>query len=386
MTIKVTTWGESHGPAIGAVIEGCPSNLKLSEKDIQKEVDRRKPALFSKISTLRREKDKVRILSGVFEGKTLGTPISLMVENHDVKSKDYSRIKDIYRPGHADYTYDLKYGIRDYRGGGRASGRETVARVMAGAVAKIILEDYCKKHSLPKIEIFGHTVQVGNIKAKKFDKSYIEKNELRCADKEKTKEMIDLIEHIRFKEGDSIGACIEIIIKNPPKGIGEPIFNKLNAKLAGAMMSIGSVKGVEIGAGFKVVEMKGSENNDQMEIKNGKVTFLSNNAGGILGGISTGEDIVLRLAIKPVPSISKELKTIDAKRSEVSIASKPFCEAKHTTSKVFSYKNTTIKTLGRHDTCLAPRIIPVAEAMAAIVLTNMDEKTPVFEVMSLSTD
>lgn len=345
---KVTTWGESHGPALGAVIEGCPANLVLSEKDIQKELNRRKPALSSKISTSRREKDKIKILSGVFEGKTLGTSISLIVENNDINSKDYSKIKNLYRPGHADYTYDLKYGIRDYRGGGRSSGRETVARVMAGAVAKIVLEDYCKRHSLPKIEIFGHTVQVGNIKATKFDKTFIEKNELRCADKEKTKKMMDLIEKTRFSEGDSIGACIEIIIKNPPKGLGEPVFEKLDAELAKGMMSIGAIKGVEIGAGFKVVEMKGSENNDQMEIKNGKIKFLSNNAGGILGGISTGEDIVIRLAIKPVPSISKELKTITS-----------------------SHKNTTIKTLGRHDTCLAPRIIPVAESMATIILADM---------------
>lgn len=345
---KVTTWGESHGPALGAVIEGCPTNLALSEKDIQEELNRRKPASSSKISTSRKEKDQVHILSGVFEGKTLGTPISLIVENNDVNSKDYSKIKNLYRPGHADYTYDLKYGIRDYRGGGRSSGRETVSRVMAGAIAKIILEDYCKKHSLPKIEIFGHTVQVGDIKAEKFDKSYIEKNELRCADKEKTKEMMELIEKMKFNEGDSIGACIEIIIKNPPKGLGEPIFDKLDAELAKAMMSIGAVKGVEIGAGFKVVEMKGSENNDQMEIKDGKVKFLSNNSGGILGGISTGEAIVIRLAIKPVPSIKKELKTITS-----------------------AFKNAKIKTLGRHDTCLAPRIIPVAEAMAAIILTDM---------------
>jgi chorismate synthase len=334
---KITTWGESHGPAIGVVIDGCPPGIKLSEKDIQIEVDRRKPASSSKISTSRKEKDKVHILSGVFEGKTTGTPISLMVENKDTRSQDYSSIKNLYRPGHADYTYDLKYGIRDYRGGGRASGRETLARVMAGAVAKKLLT---------KTEIFGHTIQVGSIKAEKFNKADISKNELKCADSGCAKEMIKYIEKIR-KQGDSVGAIIEIIIKNPPKGLGDPVFDKLDAQLAASMMSIGAVKGVEIGAGFKVAEMKGSEDNDQMEAKKGKVKFLSNNSGGILGGISTGQDIVIKLAIKPVPSISKKLKTVTK-----------------------SGQSSTIQTLGRHDCCLAPRIIPVAEAMAALVLAD----------------
>lgn len=338
---KVTTWGESHGPAIGAVVQGCPPNLKLTEKDIQTEVNRRKPAKSSKVSTTRREKDAVKILSGVFEQKTTGTPISLIVENKDTRSKDYEKIKNVYRPGHADLTYDLKYGIRDYRGGGRASGRETLARVMAGAIAKKILKEKAKT------EIFGHTIQVGEIQAQKFNKSYIEKNELRCADKEKTKEMMKLVEKVRFNEGDSIGSIIEIIVKNPPKGLGEPVFNKLDAELAKAMMSIGAVKGVEIGSGFQATVAKGSENDDQMEAKSGKIKALSNNCGGILGGISTGEDIVIRLAIKPVPSISKKLKTVTNKG-----------------------KNTTIKTLGRHDCCLAPRIVPVAESMAAIVVTD----------------
>jgi chorismate synthase len=338
---KVTTWGESHGPAIGAVVQGCPPNLKLSEKDIQKEVDRRKPAKSSKISTTRREKDKVQILSGLFEGKTTGTPISLIVENKDTRSKDYKKIKNVYRPGHADFAYDLKYGIRDYRGGGRSSGRETLARVMAGAIAKQILKEKAKA------EVFGHTIQVGNIKVNKFNKSFIEKNELRCADRDKCKEMIEFIKKVRFNEGDSIGSIIEIIVKNPPKGLGEPVFDKLDAELAKAMMSIGAVKGVEIGSGFHSAEMKGSENNDQMYTKNGKIKALTNNCGGILGGISTGEDIVIRLAIKPVPSISKKLKTVTNKG-----------------------KNTTVQTLGRHDCCLAPRIIPVAESMAAIVLAD----------------
>lgn len=335
---KITTWGESHGPASGVIIDGCPPSIKLSEKDIQKDVNRRRPAAGSKISTTRREEDQVIIQSGVFEGKTTGTPISLMVQNQDMRSKDYSQIKDLYRPAHADYTYDLKYGFRDYRGGGRSSGRETLARVMAGAVAKKLL---------PKTEIFGHTIQVGDIKATNFDKKFIEKNEMRCADPKAAEKMIKLVENIRFKSGDSIGAIIEIIIKNPPKGLGEPVFDKLDAELAKAMMSIGAVKGVEFGAGFAVATMKGSQNNDQMEKKSGKTHFLSNNAGGILGGISSGEDIVIRLAIKPVPSISLKLKTISK-----------------------SDKNSEIATLGRHDCCLAPRIIPVAEAMAAVVLAD----------------
>lgn len=338
---RITTWGESHGPATGVVIDGCPAGLALTENDIQKEVNRRKPAEGSKISTTRREEDKVEILSGIFEGKTTGTPISLIVFNKDTRSQDYSKIKELYRPGHADLTYDLKYGFRDYRGGGRSSGRETLARVMAGAIAQKLLKQ------VNKTEIIGHTIQVGNIIAKEFDKSFIEKNELHCADRKITSKMSKLIEKLRFKEGDSIGAIIEIIIKNPPKGLGEPVFDKLDAKLAQAMMSIGSIKGVEIGSGFKAAALKGSENNDQIQ-KNGKVKFLSNHSGGILGGISSGEDIVIRLAIKPVPSISKKLQTISK-----------------------SGKNTFIQTLGRHDCCLAPRIIPVAQAMAGLVLADM---------------
>lgn len=338
---RITTWGESHGPSTGAIIDGCPAGLALTEAEIQKEVERRRPQAGSKITTTRREADQVHILSGVFEGKTTGTPISLMVNNEDTRSKDYSNIQDKYRPSHADYTYDLKYGFRDYRGGGRSSGRETLARVMAGAIAKKILK------LKSKTEIFGHTIQVGEIKAKTFEKSFIEQNELRCADPVAAVKMQKMIEKIRFTEGDSIGAIIEIIIKNPPKGLGEPVFDKLEADLAKAIMSIGAVKAIEIGAGFSVATMKGSENNDQMQTKGGKVKFLSNHSGGILGGISTGEDIIIRLGIKPVPSISKALKTITK-----------------------SGKNTEIATLGRHDCCLAPRIIPVAESMAALVLAD----------------
>lgn len=345
---RITTWGESHGPATGVIIDGCPSGLSLAENDVQKEVERRRPAQDSKVATARREKDQVQILSGVFEGKTTGTPISLLVNNEDTSSKDYSNIQDKYRPSHADYTYDLKYGFRDYRGGGRSSGRETLARVMAGAIAKKILLQKAKTI------ILGHTVQVGEIKAKTFTsenllklRSTIEQNELRCADPLATTKMQKFIEKIRFTEGDSVGAIIEIIVKNPPKGLGEPVFDKLDAELAKAMMSIGAVKAVEIGSGFSSATLKGSENNDQITVKGGKVKFLSNNSGGILGGISTGEDIIIRLGIKPVPSISKPLKTITK-----------------------SGENTKIATLGRHDCCLAPRIIPVAESMAALVLVD----------------
>ncbi|MFA6917429.1 MAG: chorismate synthase [Candidatus Gracilibacteria bacterium] len=337
---RVTTWGESHGVAYGVVIDGCPAGLYISEKEIQEEVNRRKPLAGSKASTSRIEEDKIRILSGIFEGKTLGTPISIIVENKNTKSGDYEALKSVYRPGHADYSYDLKYGIRDPRGGGRSSGRETISRVMGGAVAKKIL----RKHS--GTEFFGHTIQVGHIQAKKFDKKHLGNDPIRCADKEVSVKMMKLIDKLR-KEGDSIGAIVEIIIKNPPKGLGEPVFDKLSAELAKAMMSIGAVKGVEIGDGFKVATMKGSENNDQMRTTSGKVKFLSNHSGGILGGISTGADIVLRLAIKPVASISKKQKTITK-----------------------SGKNTTVQIFGRHDCCLAPRIIPVAESMAALVLAN----------------
>lgn len=339
--LSITTWGESHGEALGVVIDGCQAGLKITNRDIQKEIEKRKPRKSSTSGTSRIEEDKIKILSGVFEGKTTGTPICIMVENKNLRSEDYAAIKNLYRPGHADYTYDLKYGFRDYRGGGRASGRETIGRVMAGAVAKKLL----KKLS-PKTEIFGHTIQVGTIKTKIFKKSEIEKNELKCADSKASKKMLKLIAKLK-KEGDSIGAIVEIIIKNPPPKLGEPVFNKLDAELAKAMMSIGAVKGVEIGSGFKAATMKGSENNDEMRIKNGQIRFLSNNSGGILGGISTGQDIIIRLAIKPVSSIRKPLKTITS-----------------------SGKNTIIKTFGRHDICLAPRIIPVAESMAAIVLAN----------------
>ncbi len=304
---RITTWGESHGPAIGVVIDGCPTGIKLNEKDIQKELDRRKPG--KKLTTKRSEDDKVEILSGVFEGKTTGTPISLMVRNKDQKSKDYSKIKNKYRPSHADFTYDAKYGIRDYRGGGRASARETIGRVAAGAIAQKII---------PKIKITA---------------------KLLSPDKK-------TIEAVR-KAGDSVGGLIECTIKNIPAGLGSPVFEKLDAKLAGAMLSIPGTKGFEIGSGFKCVEMRGSEHNDEFITKNGKITTKTNHAGGILGGISSSTNIVFRVAFKPTASISKKQQTIDKK------GTKKFIEIE-----------------GRHDPCIALRAIPIVKAMATLVIAD----------------
>lgn len=334
----VTTWGESHGPALGCVIDGCPAGISLSEKDIQKDLDRRKPGQ-SNITTQRQESDTVQILSGVFEGKTTGTSISLIVYNQDQRSADYSKIKNIFRPGHADYTFQQKYGIRDYRGGGRSSGRETLARVAAGAVAKKVLEPN-------KIQFIAHTKQVGNIIAKNFDPKQIDKNIIRCADKVAAEKMITAIEKVK-KTGDSLGGIIELIIKYVPVGLGEPVFDKFNAELAKSLMSIGAVKGIEFGTGFSVATKKGSENNDLMVSTNGKLNFLTNNSGGTLGGITTGQDIVVRLAIKPTSSICLRQKTVDV-----------------------DYKNTNIEVTGRHDPCLCPRIVPVVEAMAALTVAD----------------
>jgi len=303
-SFKVTTWGESHGKALGAIVDGCPAGLKLDEKDIQIELERRKPN-NSRMSTKRKESDKVEILSGIFEGKTTGMPISMIVHNKNARSRDYSNIKDVYRPGHADFAYQQKYGIRDYRGGGRSSGRETVSRVMAGAIAKIILA----KH---KCKVKGSVVNTGELVS-----------------------------------GDSCGGLCEIVVKNAPKGLGEPVFDKLDADIAKAIMSSGSVKGVEIGAGFSVSEMRGSESNDEYEMRRGRIRTKTNNAGGILGGISTGEDIIVRFPVKPPASIGKKQKTVTLRGRSKSIQIK-----------------------GRHDACIAPRVVPVAESMIAIVLVD----------------
>mgnify|MGYP006095026965 CR=1 FL=1 len=335
-----TSFGESHGPAIGCVIDGCPPLIEIEEQDIQKDLDRRRPGT-SKFVTQRNEPDKVKILSGIFEGKTTGTPIALLIENQDQKSKDYSDIKDKFRPSHADYTYFKKYGIRDYRGGGRSSARETAVRVAAGAVAKKFL----KKHN---IEITGYISQIGSIKIDKNNINYnqISKNDFFCPDINKVTELEDYLTKIK-KEGDSIGAIIEIVAKNVPAGLGEPVYNKLDTALAAAMMSINAVKAVEIGSGFDVATKRGSEVSDEISMDGDEVSFSNNNSGGILGGISSGQDIIIRFAVKPTSSILKEKNTIDKFGN-----------------------NTTLITKGRHDPCVGIRAVPIGEAMAACVLLD----------------
>ncbi len=331
---RVTTWGESHGKAIGAVVDGCPSKMPLSEPDIQKELDRRKPGRGGATSP-RREDDRVEILSGVFEGKTTGTPVSMIIYNRDQSSSDYSQIRDLFRPGHGDVTYQKKYGIRDYRGGGRASGRETAARVAAGAIARKILDN-------EGVEIIAFTRELGGIAAKAGALSEVGQNGLLCPDSEASREMESRIEAAR-RAGDSLGGIVEILVRGCPAGLGEPVFDKIDADLAGALMGIGTVKGVEIGAGFDAARMSGSLCNDPITGQG----FASNNAGGILAGITNGDDIVIRVACKPIASIEKEQQTID-------IDGRP----------------ATITTRGRHDVCVIPRIIPVCEAMVAIILTD----------------
>ncbi|MCH8028546.1 MAG: chorismate synthase [Candidatus Dadabacteria bacterium] len=336
---RITTWGESHGPALGVVVDGCPAGLALSSEDIQVELDRRRPAQ-SAITTQRKEPDEVQILSGVFEGKTLGTPISMIVHNYDVISKSYEDIKDTYRPGHADYTYDEKYGLRDYRGGGRSSARETVGRVAAGAIAKKIL-------ALEGINTTGFVKQVGHIVAEDIDFGEIEKNPVRCPDARKAPEMIKLIEGVR-REGDSIGGVVEVQTTGLPQGLGDPVFNKLDADLASSLMSIGGIRGFEVGMGFDVARRRGSEANDLMYMGgDGRLRFRTNNAGGLLGGITNGEDLVVRIAIKPTSSIPKPQETVD---------------------KYGNPKELVVK--GRHDPCLCPRAVPIAEAMVNLVLVD----------------
>lgn len=336
---RFTTWGESHGEAIGCVIEGVPPLISLSEADIQPWLDKRKPGQ-SRFTTQRRESDTVKILSGVFEGKTTGTPISLVIFNEDQRSKDYSDIKDKFRPGHADYTYWKKYGIRDYRGGGRSSARETAMRVAAGAIARKIIGN--------KVRIRGALVQMGSEKINRnnWDWKEIEKNSFWCPDKKAAKKWESYLDGVR-KKGSSCGAVIEIVAEGVPAGLGNPIYDKLDADLAKAMMSINAVKGVEIGAGFMAAELSGEENSDEMRAEKGKVKFLSNNAGGILGGISSGQDVVVRFAVKPTSSILRPMKTIDK-----------------------NSKNTEIMTKGRHDPCVGIRAVPVGEAMMSLVLAD----------------
>jgi chorismate synthase len=336
---RFTSWGESHGPAIGCVVDGAPARLPLGETDIQPWLDRRKPGR-SRFTTQRSESDRVRILSGVFEGLTTGTPISLLIENEDARGKDYDATKDKFRPGHADYAYWMKYGIRDYRGGGRSSARETAVRVAAGAVARKILG--------PGIAIRGALVQVGPhaVDRTRWDWAAIEDNPFWCPDRQAAQTWEGFLDEVR-KRGSSTGAVIEVVASGVRPGLGEPIYDKLDADLARAMMSINAVKAVEIGAGLTAATLSGEENADEMRIEDGKPVFLSNNAGGILGGISTGQDIVVRFAVKPTSSILISRRTIDIHGNE-----------------------TEISTKGRHDPCVGIRAVPVGEAMMAVVLAD----------------
>ena len=331
----VTSFGESHGPVLGCVVDGCPPGMSLSEEDMQKDLDRRKPGQ-SRFTTQRREDDAVKILSGVFKGKTTGTPIGLLIENTDQRSKDYSKIKDQFRPAHADYTYQKKYGIRDYRGGGRASARETAMRVAAGAIAKKYLLEACGT------QVRGYLSQLGPIKIDTVDYAEIEQNPFFCPDLTKVPQMEEYMAALG-KEGNSIGARITVIARNVPVGLGEPIFDRLDAEIAKALMSINAVKGVEIGAGFDSIEQKGSEHRDEITEEG----FLSNNAGGILGGISSGQDIIANLALKPTSSIRIPGKSINIVGEAAEVV-----------------------TTGRHDPCVGIRATPIAEAMMAIVLMD----------------
>jgi chorismate synthase len=335
---KVTTFGESHGVAIGAIIDGVCAGLELSSNDIQKELNRRKPGQ-SKVTTQRQEADQVQILSGVFEGKTTGAPIGLLIYNKGANSKDYAALKNIFRPGHADFVYEKKYGVRDWRGGGRASGRETAMRVAAGAIAKKIL-------SQKKIKIVGWVKEIGGVVAKKIDFNAIEKNIVRSPDATAAKQMIEKIEEAR-QAGDSLGGIVEVVVKGCPVGLGEPVFDKLSARLAAGVMSIGAVKGVEIGAGFESALMLGSEFNDIPCLKGGCVQLKTNNSGGISAGISNGEDIILRVAIRPTCSIARSQQAL---------------------SKDMKIKALAIK--GRHDPCICPRAVVVVEALVALVLVD----------------
>lgn len=339
---RITTFGESHGAALGVVIDGCPPNLPFNEQTILAELARRKPGQ-SAITTERKEDETIEVLSGIFEGKTTGTPIAIVVRNKDQRPQDYDALKDVYRPSHADYTYEKKYGIRDYRGSGRASARETVARVIAGAIAKQILQGY-------GISITAYVSQVAHIKVVKpyteLDLSLTETNIVRCPDETVAQQMIRLIDDVKA-EGDSVGGTVSCVIKGTPVGLGDPVFDKLHADLGKAMLSINACKGFDIGSGFESITMKGSEHNDVFMSANGKISTGTNHAGGVLGGISNGEDIYFRCAFKPVSTISKEQQTVDNHAQE-----------------------TKLSALGRHDPCVLPRAVPIVENMAALVLVD----------------
>lgn len=338
---KISTFGESHGPAIGVVIDGCPAGLPIDETFIQTELDRRKPGQ-SKITTQRKESDTFKILSGVFEGKSTGTPIALVIENEDQRSKDYSHIQNTFRPSHADYTYEAKYGIRDYRGGGRSSARETAARVAAGAIAKLLLKEL-------GVTISAYVSQVGEIKTDhytKLDLTKTEDNIVRCPDPVIAEKMIELIDQVRL-DRDTIGGLVTCVVKNTPVGLGEPVFDKLHAELGKAMLSINAVKGFEYGSGFEGITLRGSQHNDAFYKEGDTIRTKTNHSGGIQGGISNGEDIYFNVAFKPVATIMQDQESVDKDGNAATVSGK-----------------------GRHDPCVVPRAVPIVEAMAALVLAD----------------
>jgi chorismate synthase len=340
--LKLTTFGESHGAAVGGIIDGCPSGLEIDLDFVQVQLNKRRPGQ-SDIVTPRNEKDKLIFLSGIFEGKTTGAPIAFMVNNEDQQSKDYSLLQNVYRPSHADYTYNAKYGIRDHRGSGRASARETLSRVVAGAIAQLWLKQF-------QISLIAYVAQIGNIKLNKAvtpsDFAEVEQNDVKCPHQEIAHQMIELIK-VTEQDGDTLGGMISCQINGVPAGIGEPVFDKLHAELGKAMLSINAVKGFEFGSGFNAIGMKGSEHNDLMIIEDNKVNFLSNHSGGIQGGISNGATINFNVAFKPVSSIKKNQSTIDINHNQVDL-----------------------QINGRHDVCVVPRAVPIVEAMAAIVIMD----------------
>jgi chorismate synthase len=339
---RLSTFGESHGEAIGGIIDGCPANLRLDIAFIQNELDRRKPGQ-SRITTQRKESDTVKFLSGIFEGKTTGTPIGFIIENENQKSQDYEHLKDNFRPSHADFTYESKYGHRDYRGGGRSSARETACRIVGGAIAKLLL----KEHGV-SIQAYVSVVQhIKLVKTyKDLDLTKTESNMVRCPDQETADKMISLIEEVR-KQGDTVGGIISCVIKGSPLGLGEPVFDKLHADLGKAMLSINAVKGVEFGTGFDSVSFKGSEMNDVFTNTGGKISTLTNNSGGVQGGISNGEDVYFNVAFKPVATIMQSQKSVNAQGEEINLEAK-----------------------GRHDPCVLPRAVPIVESMAALVMAD----------------
>ena len=341
---RVTTFGESHGGGVGVVIDGCPPNIKLSETEIQRELDRRRPGQ-SKVTTQRKEADQCEILSGVFEGKTLGTPIAILVRNKDARPEDYAEIAEKFRPSHADFTYEAKYGIRNWQGGGRSSARETIGRVAAGAVAKKILSALYAEFG-----VVAYVTQIRDVAAKVNRSAVkakdVERNIVRCPDAAAAKKMISLVEEVRG-QGDSVGGVIECIARGIPPGIGEPVFDKLEADLAKAMLSIPATKGFEIGSGFAATRMQGSQHNDPFEMRGGKIRAATNNSGGVQGGISNGEEIYFRVAFKPTATIGHEQKTVTSSRQQTRLAAR-----------------------GRHDPCVLPRAVPIVEAMAALVFCD----------------